>query len=126
MNDQSEKPTTVASFDWAVDADLLKFELEKEGFDVFLADATLASMDPLLGFAIGGVKVQVPSSQAKMAASIVEKWKQTRVNRTMKKELLGDVEFDCEECGKPLRFPGARRGGVETCQHCNEYVDVPD
>ena len=37
-----------------------------------------------------------------------------------------DVTFDCEECGQSVTFPGARRGGVETCPICNEYIDVPE
>lgn len=126
MDGQPEKLQTIASFNLAVDADLLKFELEKEGFTVFLADATLVSMDPLLGMAVGGIKVQVPDSQVKMATSVVAKWQQGRVTTKMKRESLGDVAFNCEECGKSLKFPGARRGGVETCPHCKKYIDVPD
>ena len=32
----------------------------------------------------------------------------------------------CSECGKQISFPGKRRGGVETCPYCRQYVDVPD
>jgi hypothetical protein len=37
-----------------------------------------------------------------------------------------DVAFFCEECGNGVVFPNSRRGHVETCPHCGNYVDVPD
>jgi membrane protease YdiL (CAAX protease family) len=36
------------------------------------------------------------------------------------------VAFVCEDCGERITFPGQRRGRVETCPHCGNYVDVPD
>jgi len=36
------------------------------------------------------------------------------------------IDFVCEECGKDISFPGHRRGGVETCPECKQYVDVPE
>ena len=37
-----------------------------------------------------------------------------------------DVRFLCEECGESIVFPAQRRGHVETCPNCGDYVDVPD
>jgi len=37
-----------------------------------------------------------------------------------------EITFECDECGNLMTFPGSRRGGVETCPNCHEYVDVPD
>lgn len=38
---------------------------------------------------------------------------------------MKDIAFACHECGKAIAFPGERRGHVETCPHCSNYVDVP-
>jgi membrane protease YdiL (CAAX protease family) len=36
-----------------------------------------------------------------------------------------DITFACQDCGKNITFPRERRGGVETCPYCFNYVDVP-
>jgi membrane protease YdiL (CAAX protease family) len=36
-----------------------------------------------------------------------------------------EIMFACQECGEVITFSGERRGHVETCPHCEEYVDVP-
>jgi membrane protease YdiL (CAAX protease family) len=36
-----------------------------------------------------------------------------------------EVAFACQTCGRRIAFAGERRGHVETCPHCGEYVDVP-
>jgi membrane protease YdiL (CAAX protease family) len=40
-------------------------------------------------------------------------------------EPVADVTFDCQECGRSITFPGERRGHVEECPECHNYVDVP-
>ena len=37
-----------------------------------------------------------------------------------------EIAFLCEECERYVAFPAWRRGHVETCPHCGNYVDVPD
>jgi hypothetical protein len=36
------------------------------------------------------------------------------------------IEVTCEECGKKSTFPASQKGTVQTCPHCNAYVDVGD
>lgn len=36
------------------------------------------------------------------------------------------VQVTCEHCGMVCTFPGERRGGIEDCPHCGEYIDIPD
>jgi hypothetical protein len=36
------------------------------------------------------------------------------------------VEFRCDSCSEVVSFPGTKRGSVQSCPHCGEYVDVPD
>jgi len=58
---------TIARFDNPIDAHLLRVELENEGFDVFIADEHLVSIQPLYSNAVGGVKVQVRSEDSEKA-----------------------------------------------------------
>ena len=41
------------------------------------------------------------------------------------REPLAEVTFACQECGRSITFPGGRRGHVEACPECGNYVDVP-
>lgn len=36
------------------------------------------------------------------------------------------IEVMCEECGKPSKFPAAQKGSVQSCPHCQAFVDVGD
>lgn len=40
-------------------------------------------------------------------------------------ETASHVTFVCEECGKSLTFSVDHCGRVETCPHCDSFVDVP-
>ncbi len=40
--------------------------------------------------------------------------------------MTDEVTMVCEECGKSISFPARRRGHVETCPCCFNYVDVPE
>ncbi|NLS93840.1 MAG: hypothetical protein GXX96_16890 [Planctomycetaceae bacterium] len=72
------------------------------------------------------IELQVPVQFAFTAGQILRAadppQEEQRVERDMSEE---DVVFPCEECGEMLSFPGYRRGKVEVCRHCGEYVDVP-
>lgn len=116
---------TIATFECTADAEAMKLLLEDEGFEVLLADENLVRMNWFLSAAVGGVKLQVPEAKAELAAQFVEK-NRRRARRDEEKANLPDVVFECEECGKTVSFPGHRRGGVETCPHCYNYVDVPE
>jgi len=72
--------------------------------------------------AVGGFKVMVPHEKLQDAIELIGGVE----TEQKKREPLGDITFDCEECGKEITFPGKSRGKVETCPKCHEYVDVPD
>ncbi len=128
--DLPENPTgkelfTVATFDHRAMADVCRVAIEQEGIAVFIADDHLVGgVNFLLSNAVRGIKVQVTDTDARRAMEI---WHRTKPAAETN-EFGNDtpVEFDCEECGKFLSFPGRRRGYVETCPHCGEYVDVPE
>jgi hypothetical protein len=118
-----DKLVTIATFDLPSEAQSMKLLLEERGFEVFLADDNVVRVNWFLANALGGAKLQVLESKAQLAAQFVEECRNRAVADKAGKP---EVKFDCEECGKPLAFPGIRRGGVETCPHCFEYIDVPE
>jgi membrane protease YdiL (CAAX protease family) len=115
---------TIATFNFPAEAEAFRLLLEEQGIQTFIADDNLAGTNWLYSNAVGGAKIQVAASDAGRAEKIVKKHE-----RSMKKQLEilpdEDITFTCEDCGKTITFPAERRGGVETCPHCGNYVDVP-
>jgi len=60
----------LASFEYAADVQILKGKLESEGIRVFLRDENTLNSDPLISNAIGGVKLQVYTSDKERALGI--------------------------------------------------------
>jgi len=76
-------------------------------------------------------RVWVREGDAGRAREIAEEW----INRHRKVAASAgqngpddeeDVVFLCQECRHVIGFPSERRGHVETCPACGNYVDVPD
>ncbi|NJB71205.1 hypothetical protein GGR42_001667 [Saonia flava] len=65
-----QKFFTLGAFEFPADAQIIKGKLESEGIDVFLIDENTINSDPLISGAIGGVKLQVYSSDKKKALHI--------------------------------------------------------
>lgn len=115
---------TIATFDVPVHAEAARMRLDQEGIDAIVADANLVGADWFLSNAVGGAKLQVPAEDEDRARLILSQT-QSSLHKPAK-HTGGPVHFDCQECGKALTFPAHRRGGVETCPNCGEYVDVPE
>jgi len=116
---------TVATFEYPAEAEAVMLLLENNGVEVYLQDVNTASLWGLTN-AIGGVKVQVPVTQFKLAQQLVEEHRESLRQRRLKTNEEDDIVFPCEECGMTISFPARRAGGVETCPHCGKYVDVPE
>jgi hypothetical protein len=58
---------TVHNANWVHDAMFVKSVLEGDGIDAFVPDEHTLSVDPALGAALGGVRVQVRASDAERA-----------------------------------------------------------
>jgi hypothetical protein len=116
---------TIASFDFPTEAEIQRVLLEQEGIRAFLADANLVGTDWFYATAVRGVKLQVAASDAQRASEILEQHR-THKAETQEARSVEAVAFACQECGKSITFPGDRRGHVEVCPRCGEYVDVPD
>lgn len=107
---------TIANFDRSGPAYVLKLQLEDAGFTPFISNENMIGVDWY-----GAVKIQVPEPEAKAAAKFVADFESRHFAKGEP-----DIRFRCTECGKELVFPARRRGGVETCPFCHEYVDVPE
>ena len=118
------KLVTIATFDIPGRAQAAIILLNQHGIEAVLSDANLVGVNWFLGKAVGDAQLQVPAADAERARLILELLPSTPTKEA--DESLEEIRFDCEECGKPLVFPGHRRGRVETCDHCGAYVDVPD
>jgi len=62
---------TVHNANWVHDALFVKSVLEGDGIDAFVPDEHTLSVDPALGAALGGVRVQVRSVDADRARRII-------------------------------------------------------
>lgn len=63
---------TLGTFEFPADVQIIKAKLESEGIPVFLRDETTINSDPLISSAIGGVKLQVYSSDRERARAIYD------------------------------------------------------
>lgn len=71
---------------------------------------------------VRGIEIVVATEDAQSAATLL-----AEVNEQLQQGAqAAPITFACEECGAEITFPGERRGQVETCPKCYEYVDVPD
>lgn len=122
---------TIATFDYRTIADVCRAAITQAGIPVFLADDNvIGGYNFLWSNALGGIKVQVARRDVEKALQIVEDARAHGSLAAPADEHLdapsGPISFACEECGKPISFPAERRGKVEVCPKCGEYVDVPE
>jgi DNA-directed RNA polymerase subunit RPC12/RpoP len=88
---------TLATFDYASDAELLKSKLESEDIPVWLKDANILYAQPFITTAVGGVKVQVPLAYKDQAQVIYD--------------ALRAYALDAQ--GKPLKCPNCKAERLE-------------
>ena len=62
---------TVARVGWLHEADAIRMQLEAHGIRAFIPDEGMAGANPLLGQAMGGIRVQVDDADAEEAASLL-------------------------------------------------------
>jgi len=62
---------TVKSFDTAIEAHIIKNKLEGEGIRAFVMDENIVTLNPLLNFAVGGVRLQVNEEDLDKARQIL-------------------------------------------------------
>ena len=64
--------TTIATFPYSSEAQIIKGKLQSEGIQVYLADEYTIDSDPLISQAIGGVKIKVLTTQKEEAIAILK------------------------------------------------------
>jgi hypothetical protein len=69
----SDKLVTLAAFDNAIDAHLLRSKLESEGIHSFIFDENMMTLNPLINLSVGGIKVKVMERDLVSAKDIVVK-----------------------------------------------------
>ncbi len=77
-NEGEELVTIATTFD-IVEAEMLRNQLEAEGFEVFLADENIVGVMNLLANAVGGIKIKVPASESDEAAKFVEDYRNAEI-----------------------------------------------
>lgn len=90
------KLITVAAYSFPYEADLAKGRLEAEAIPAFVADEHTVHIDWLYSNAIGGIKLQVPESDAIRAKEIL--------SADVSQDLMTDAAEDdpdsvCSKCG---------------------------
>jgi len=68
---------TIKIFDNPIEAHLLKSKLESEGIPCFLQDENIVSLNPLYNYAVGGIKLNIPSVDLEAAQQILEEIEST-------------------------------------------------
>jgi hypothetical protein len=63
---------TVASVNWIHHADRIRMLLEAHGIEAFIPDEGMATANPLMGAAIGGIRVQVREEQYDEAIQLLK------------------------------------------------------
>jgi hypothetical protein len=62
----------IAAFDNYVSAHIAMGRLEEQGIRCWLKDENTVTIDPLLNYAVGGIKLMVSSVQAERAVSLLK------------------------------------------------------
>ncbi|HMP88983.1 MAG TPA: hypothetical protein PJ991_02215 [Kiritimatiellia bacterium] len=80
---------TVARVSWIHEADALRMRLNSYGIEVFIPDESVVTADPILGNAVGGIRIQVRDEDYEESVEILGQ----------KIESAEDSELVCPECG---------------------------
>ncbi len=76
---QGEELVTIATTFDLVEAEMLRNQLEAQGFEVYLADDNIVGVMNLLANAVGGIKIKVPESESDEAAKFVEDYRNAEI-----------------------------------------------
>ncbi|MGX1928384.1 putative signal transducing protein [Flagellimonas sp. 2504JD4-2] len=89
----SKDLVTLGSFEFLADVQIIKGRLEAEGIEVVLKDANTVSVEPFASNALGGIKLQVYSSDRERAQTIFNEVRNYAVDEN-------GVLIKCPNCGQ--------------------------
>jgi DNA-directed RNA polymerase subunit RPC12/RpoP len=86
------KLKTLKVFDTAIEAHIFKNTLEGEGIEAHIFDENIVTLNPLLNFAVGGIRLQVHEKDYEKALSLI--------NELARKPLVDDEgkTIQCPKC----------------------------
>ena len=70
--------------------------------------------------------VWVDKSTAEKAAHLILGFEEKQREREDSQLGAGEINVECEECGKTTVFSATLNGTTQDCSHCGAYVDVGD
>lgn len=115
---------TVATHYSMADAEPVRLALEAAGISAFATDEGMSTL--LVPNLVGGIKLQVPAAEAARAEAVLAELREAAQSPAADAEGDdGGVSFHCPSCNAEIWFPSDRRGHVEECPECGNYVDVP-
>jgi len=101
-----EELVTLATYRFAIQAEVARVALEQEGIRVFVADSNLVATNFFLGNAVGYIKLQVPRSQVQAGVAILQR----------QPSLL--------DCSAGSSYSEEEEDGVARCLLCN--AELPE
>ena len=115
----------VATFSDPADAERCWNLLMQEGIEARAVE--LRDSNSLVPNVNVPLALQVEASDVVRARELVEQHEASPQEPAMAGTVdVSEAVFACEECGETITVPGERRGYVEVCPHCGQYVDVPE
>ena len=79
---------TIKIFEDSFSAHMLKAHIEAEDIPCFIYDENMMSMNPLMGIALGGIKLKVWESDVEKALQIIEEINRTPLTNEEGQEIL--------------------------------------
>jgi len=123
----TEDLVTVATCSLDIQAQAMRWALEQAGLQVFLADENLVNTNWLLGNAVGGIKVQVPSSQVEPATKLLEENPHLLNSPPLGEPNQADDDGSSEGPALCLSCGAAMGEGVDRCAACGwSYAEVKE
>ncbi|MGB5238386.1 MAG: DUF2007 domain-containing protein [Flavobacteriaceae bacterium] len=88
---------TLGAFEYVADVQVIRAKLESEGIPVFLRDENTLNTDPLISSAIGGVKLQVYTTDKEKALAIYNKIRSYAVDANGKQVVCPNCKAERSE-----------------------------
>ncbi len=74
-----------------------------------------------------GIEIWVDNlDQIPQARELIAQHESSHAEQEAQRKNRGPLKVRCAECGTISEFPGQQDGTVQSCPHCNAYLDVED
>ena len=115
---------TVGTHYSMAEAEPERLALEAAGISAIATDEGMSTL--LVPNLVGGIKIQVAAADAARAEEVLAELRAEAHLPGADADAADDgVSFKCTSCQAEIWFPSDRRGHVEVCPECGNYVDVP-